>query len=41
LNNIPLTDIDALRAGDAVRAAKFDVLLEVPQRVRSETRAKH
>jgi hypothetical protein len=41
LNNIPLSELDALRAGDASRAEKFNALLEALQRVRTETRAKH
>ena len=41
LNNIPLSELDALRAGDAVRAEKFNALLEALQRVRTETKVKH
>ena len=41
LNNIPLSELDALRAGDASRAEKFNALLEALRRVRTETRAKH
>jgi hypothetical protein len=41
LNNIPLSEIDALRAGDAARAEKFNALLEALQRVRTETKGKH
>jgi hypothetical protein len=37
----PLTEIDASRAGDAVRAEKFNALIEALQRVRTETKTKH
>jgi hypothetical protein len=40
LNNIPLTELDALRGGDAVRAEKFNALLEALQKVRTEARVK-
>jgi hypothetical protein len=41
LNNIPLTELEALRAGDRVRAEKFNALLEALQKVRTEARIKH
>jgi hypothetical protein len=41
LNNIPLTELDALREGDAPRVGKINALLEVLQKVRTKIRTKH
>jgi len=41
LSNIPLTELDALREGDAARVEKFNALLEALQKVRTEIRVKH
>jgi hypothetical protein len=41
LNNIPLTELNALRAGDVVRVEKFNALLEALNKVRTETKTKH
>jgi hypothetical protein len=41
LSNIPLSELDALREGDAPRVGKLNALVEALQKVRTEIRAKH